>query len=382
MEMEPVHERPLTADDPIVAAVRGEVRKLMQAFGPEYFRELDAKRAFPEAFFQAVAARGYFGSLLPVQYGGSEAGPAAASVILEEINRAGGDASAINAQMTICGTLLRDGSEAQRAQYLPGVARGELRCLGVAATEPDSGADMRSLKSKARRDGDDWIVDAQKIFISLAEHTRLILLLTQAPEGPSLFLLDLAELKDGISLQPVEMIVNRLTTSLFIDNLRVPDRTRVGAPGAGLTCLMRGFAQRRIFAAAECLGNARFLLDRSLAHAKERVIFERPIGANQGVQYPLAQAYAHVEAADLMRWDALRELMSGRDAGPRSALARLLASDAANDAGRAALTTFGGWALASELHIERKLRESLVFAFNNLLWSHVAQQGLGLPEAF
>jgi acyl-CoA dehydrogenase len=380
--MEIPHERSPSADDPTIAAVRGEVRRLMQGFGPDYFRDLDAARAFPEAFFQAVAARGYFGSLLPVQYGGSEAGPAVASVILEEINRAGGDASAVNAQLSICGTLLRDGSDAQRAQLLPGIARGELRCLGVAATEPDSGADMRTLKSKARREGDDWVLDAHKIFISLAEHTRLILLLTQAEEGPTLFLLDRQEHGHGISLAPVEMIVNRLTTTLFIDGLRVPDRCRVGAPGAGLTCLMRGFAQRRILAAAECLGNARFLLDRSLAHARERVIFERPIGANQGVQYPLAQAYAHVEAADLMRWDALRELLSGRDAGPRSALARLLASDAASEAGRAALTTFGGWALASELHIERKLRESLVFAFNNLLWSHVAQQALGLPDAF
>lgn len=375
-------DAPLTADEPSLASVRGEVRRLMQAFGPDHFRQLDAEHAFPEAFFQAVAARGYFGSLLPAHYGGSEAGPAVASVILEEINRAGGDASAINAQMTICGTLLRDGSDAQRAQYLPGVARGELRCLGVAATEPDSGADMRTLKSKARRAGDDWILDAQKVFISLAEHTRLLLLLAQSPEGPTLFLLDRAEHKQGIALHPVEMIVNRLTTSLFIDGVRVSDSCRVGAPGAGLACLMRGFAQRRILAAAECLGNARFLLDKSLVHANERVVFERAVGANQGVQYPLAQAYAHVEAADLMRWDALRLLMAGREAGPRSALARLLASDAASEAGRAALTTFGGWALACELHIERKLRESLVFSFNNLLWSHVAQQGLGLPEAF
>ena len=375
-------ERPDPTADPSLAAVRGEVRRLMQAFGPEYFRALDAARAFPEEFFQAVAQLGYFGALLPHEYGGSDGGLAVASVILEEINRAGGEASAINAQMTICGTLLRDGTKEQRARYLPGVARGELRCLGVAATEPDSGADMRTLKSKARRDGDDWILDAQKVFISLAEHTRLILLLAQAPEGPTLFLLDRELITDGISLQPIHVIVNRLTTSLFIDGLRVPDASRVGAPGAGLQCLMRGFAQRRILAASECLGNARFLLDKSFAHAKGRVIFERPIGANQGVQYPLAQAYTHVEAADLMRWDAVRELMAGRDAGPRSALARLLASEAASEAGRAALTTFGGWALASELHIERKLRESLVFAFNNLLWSYVAQQVLGLPEAF
>lgn len=375
-------DQALRPDAPELLAIRAQVRRLMESFGAEYFRKSDLARTFPDEFFRAVAAQDYFGTLLPTRYGGSGAGPAAASVIVEEINRAGGDASAINAQMAICGTLLRDGSEAQRLLYLPGIARGEIRCLGVAATEPDSGADMAALKSTARRDGGDWIIDAQKVFISLAEHTRLLLLLVQCEDGPVLFLLDREEVGDGIELEPVEMIVNRLTTSLFIDGLRVPDSSRVGAPGAGLSCLMKGFAARRILAAAECIGNARFLLDRSIAHAKERITFERPIGANQGVQYPIAQAYARVEAADLMRWDALRELMDGRDAGARSAMARLVASEACADAGRAALTTFGGWALASELHVERKLRESLVFGFNNMLWSYLAERVLGLPKAF
>lgn len=368
-------------DAPEIVEIRTQVRRLMQRFGVDYWRRIEAERAFPDDFFAAAGEQGYFGTLLPLEQGGSGAGPSAASVIIEEINRAGGDATAVNAQMAICGTLLRDGSEAQRA-YLPGVASGEIRCLGVAATEPDSGADMRTLKSSARRDGDDWIVDAQKVFISLAQQTRLILLLVQSADGPTLFLLDREEVGDRIELHPVDMVVNRLTTSLFIDGLRVPDSARIGAPGAGLTCLMKGFAPRRIFAAAECIGNARFLLDLSLEHAKQRVTFDRVIGSNQGVQYPLAQAYARVEAADLMRWDALRQLASGEDAGPRSAMAKLLASEAAWETGRAAMTAFGGWALASEVHVERKLRDSMVFVFNNMLWSYLAERGLGLPKAF
>lgn len=362
--------------------VRTQVRRLMQRYPPDYWRRLDSEHTFPSDFFMAAADQGYFGTLLPVELGGSGAGPAVASVIIEEINRSGGDATVVNAQMAICGTLLRDGSETQRNRYLPGVASGEVRCLAVAATEPDSGADMRTLKSSGRRDGDDWILAAQKVFISLAEHTRLILLLVQTPEGPTVFLLDREEHGAQIELQPVEMVVNRLTTSLFIDELRVPDSSRVGAAGNGLNCLMKGFAARRIFAAAECIGNARFLLDRSLEHAKQRVVFDRIIGSNQGVQYPLAQAFARVEAADLMRWDALAMLTAGQDAGPRSAMAKLLASEACWETGRAAMTTFGGWALASELHLERKIRESMVFVFNNMLWSHLAERGLGLPKAF
>ncbi len=362
--------------------IRTPIRRLMKGFGPEYWRTLDAERRFPSEFFAAMGESGYFGTLLPTEVGGSDVGAAAASVIIEEVNRAGGDATTLNAQMAICGTLLRDGDEAQRALYLPGVASGEIRFLGVAATEPDSGADMSSLKSSARRDGDDWILDANKVFISLAEHTRLLILLVQAELGPTLFLLDKDEVGEEIELHPVEMVTNRMTTSLFIDSMRVPDSARLGPVGSGLQCLMKGFAPRRVFAASECVGNARYLLDLCFEHAKSRVTFDRPIGQNQGVQYPLAQAYAKVEAADLMRWDALRLIAAGEDAGPRSAMAKILASEASWETGRAALTTFGGWALASEMQIERKIRESMVFVFNNMLWSYLAEKGLGLPKAF
>ncbi|RLB52891.1 MAG: acyl-CoA dehydrogenase [Deltaproteobacteria bacterium] len=363
-------------------ALRTEVRRVMGEFGPDYFRTLDAERTFPEAFFTKMGELGFFGALLPEEYGGDDAGYAAGSVIIEEINRAGGDATTINAQMSICGTLLRDGTDEQKARYLPGVADGSIRFLSVAATEADSGADMSDLESTARRDGDDWLLDAKKIFISLAEHTRVVLLLVMAEEGPTVFLLDLDEVGASVEIRPEPMVVNRMTTVFFVDELRLPDSARIGPAGQGLACLSKGFAPRRVFAAAECVGNARFLLDRSLEHARTRETFGRKIGSNQGVQYPLAQAHTKVEGADLMRWDALRAISEGDDAGPRSAMAKLLASEACWETGRAALTAFGGWGLASEMHIERKVRESMVFVFNNMLWSYVAQRSLGLPKAF
>jgi acyl-CoA dehydrogenase len=285
--------------------------------------------------------------------------------------------------MAICGTLIRDGNDEQRNRYLHGVASGDIRFLTVAATEPDSGADMSELQSSGKRDGDEWVLEAKKVLISLAEHTRLMILLVRSEEGPTLFLLDLDEIGEQVEIRPIELITNRMTTMMFIDGLRVPDSARLGAPGDGLKCLMKGFAPRRVFAAAEAIGNARFLLERSFEHAKTRNTFNRLIGQNQGVQYPLARAYGNVEAADLMRWDALRLIEEGSaDASGRSALAKILSSEAAWETARAALTTFGGWGLAGEYHVERKLRESTVFVFNNMLLSYVAQRVLGLPKAY
>jgi acyl-CoA dehydrogenase len=305
------------------------------------------------------------------------------SVVVEEVNRGGGDAAVVNAQMSICGTLIRCGSEEQKQRYLPGIADGTIKMLTVAATEPDSGADMSTLASTAKRDGEHWILDAKKVLISLAEHTRLMILLVRSDDGPTLFLLDKDELGEQIETRPIDLITNRMTTMLFIDDLRVPDTMRLGPVGEGLKYLMQGFALRRINAAAEAIGSARFLLDRCLEHAKTRVTFNRPIGQNQGVQYPLARAYAAVEAADLMRWDALR-LVEAKDPGAngRSALAKVLASEAAWDTARTALTTFGGWGLAGEYHVERKLRELTVYVFNNLLLSYISHNVLELPKAY
>ncbi len=367
------------ADD--LEAIRVAVRELMKAFPPNYWREVDEQRRFPEEFFQVMGEQGYFGTLIDEEDGGTGAGPVVASTVIEEVNRAGGDASTLNAQMAICGVLIRHGTPQQK-QLLPAIARGSVRCLGVAATESDSGADMTQLASVARREGEDWIIDAKKMFISMAEHTDLMFLLAAAEEGSTLFLLDKREAGSAIEARPMPMVVNRMTTALFVDQLRVPDAMRIGPVGKGLECLMGGFSLRRILAAAEALGNARYLLDVSLEHARTRETHGRPIGQNQGVQYPLTSAYGKVEAADLMRNDALRMLVNGEEAGGRSALAKILASEAAWETARAAMTTFGGWALTSEMHIERKLRESTVFVFNNLLLSYVAQRVLKLPKAF
>ena len=363
-----------------LSEVRAALTPVMQRFGPDYWREQDAKKAFPTEFFDTVGAAGYFGTFIPEEYGGVDAGARVASVLVEEINRAGGDAASINAQMAICRTLVLHGTDAQKQRYLPGVANGDIRFLTVAATEPDSGANMNDLASNARRDGDDWVINAAKVLISFAAHTRLMILLARADEGTTLFLLDVDEVGDRMQMHPIDMVAHRMTSSLFIDELRVPDTMRIGPVGEGLRCLMQGFVIRRVLAAAEAIGNARFLLDQSIEYAKTRKTFDQLIGVNQGIQYPLVQAYMKVEAADLMRWDVLDLVDAGEDAVARSAMAKVLASEAAWETTRAALTTFGGWALASEYHVERKLREATVYVFNNLLMNLIADRALGLPK--
>ena len=360
--------------------VRAALGPALQRFGPDYWREQDATKSFPTEFFDTIGEAGYFGTFIPEEYGGLDAGARVAAVLVEEINRAGGDASSVNAQMAICRTLVLHGTEEQKKRYLPGVATGEVRFLTVAATEPDSGANMAELASTARRDGDDWLLDASKVLISFAAHTRLMILLARADEGTTLFLLDLDEVEDKVEMHPIDMVAHRMTSSLFIDELRVPDSARIGPVGGGLPCLMKGFVIRRVLAASEAIGNARFLLDRSIDYAKTRTTFDQLIGVNQGIQYPLVQAYMKVEAADMVRWDVLDMVDLGEDAVPRSAMAKVLASEAAWETTRAALTTFGGWGLASEYHVERKLREGTVYVFNNLLMNLIADRALELPK--
>jgi len=366
--------------DSAAEEVRAALRPTLQRFGPDYWREQDTSKTFPTAFFDTIGEAGYFGAFIPEAYGGADAGPRVASVLVEEINRAGGDASSVNAQMSICRTLVLHGTEEQKKRYLPGVASGEIRFLTVAATEPDSGANMAELTSTARRDGDGWVITASKVLISFAEQTRLMILLARAKEGTTLFLLDLEEVDDRIQMHPIDLVANRMTASLFIDDLRLSDHMRIGPIGEGLASLMKGFVIRRVLAASEAIGNARFLLDRSVEYAKTRKTFDQLIGVNQGIQYPLVQAYSKVEAADLMRWDVLDLVERGEDATARSALSKVLASEAAWETARAALTTFGGWGLASEYHVERKLREGTVYVFNNLLMNLIAERALGLPK--
>jgi len=370
-------QRPL---DSAADEVRAALGPTLQHFGPDYWRDQDAAKSFPTEFFDTIGEAGYFGTFIPELYGGADAGARVAAVLVEEINRAGGDAASVNAQMSICRTLVLHGTEEQKQRYLPGVASGDVRFLTVAATEPDSGANMTELASSARRDGDEWVINASKVLISFAEQTRLMILLARADEGTTLFLLDLDELGDQVEMHSIDLVANRMTSSLFIDELRVPDSMRIGPAGAGLACLMKGFVIRRVLAASEAIGNARFLLDRSVDYAKTRKTFDQLIGVNQGIQYPLVQAYSKVEAADLMRWDVLDRLDRGKDAVPRSAMAKVLASEAAWETARAALTTFGGWGLASEYHVERKLREGTVYVFNNLLMNLIADRALGLPK--
>jgi acyl-CoA dehydrogenase len=371
---------PSRPSDSAADEVRAALGPALQRFGPDYWREQDAAKTFPVEFFDAIGEAGYFGTFIPEEYGGLDAGARVAAVLVEEINKAGGDAASVNAQMAICRTLVLHGTEEQKTQYLPGVASGEVRFLTVAATEPDSGANMAELASTARRDGDDWVINASKVLISFAEHTRLMILLARADEGTTLFLLDLDEVGDKVEMHPIDLVANRMTSSLFIDDLRVPDAARIGPVGDGLACLMKGFVIRRVLAASEAIGNARFLLDRSIEYAKTRKTFGQLIGVNQGIQYPLVQAYSKVEAADLMRWDVLDLVDRGEDAVPRSAMVKVLASEAAWETSRAALTTFGGWGLASEYHVERKLREGTVYVFNNLLMNLIADRALGLPK--
>ena len=371
---------PKQTSDSAVDEVRAALGPALQRFGPDYWREQDAAKTFPTAFFDTMGEAGYFGTFIPEAYGGLDAGARVASVLVEEINRAGGDAASVNAQMAICRTLVLHGTEEQKQRYLPGVASGDIRFLTVAATEPDSGANMNELASSARRDGDEWLITASKVLISFAGHTRLLILLARAAEGTTLFLLDLDEVGDQVEMHPIDLVAHRMTASLFVDDLRVPDSARIGPVGEGLPCLMKGFVIRRVLAASEAIGNARFLLDRSIDYAKTRKTFDQLIGVNQGIQYPLVQAYAKVEAADLMRWDVLDLVDRGEDAVPRSAMAKVLASEAAWETSRAALTTFGGWGLASEYHVERKLREGTVYVFNNLLMNLIADRALGLPK--
>jgi acyl-CoA dehydrogenase len=368
------------------AEVRRSIGAIIRRFDVDYWRRVDEAKEYPHEFMKTVGDAGYFGTLIAPEFGGLGLGAGVATIVVEEINRAGGDAAIVNAQMAICSTLERAGTDEQKKRYLPKVATGECKFLTVAATEPDSGADMSHLESTARRDGDDWIIDAKKVLISLAEVADVMILLVNTDAGPTTFLLDMADVRPHADIRPIQLIANRMTTTLFIDAMRVSDASRLGAPGAGLRGLVGGFATRRVLAAAESIGNARFFLDRSVEHAKTRKVFGRLIGANQGVQYPLAQVYGRTEAADLMRWDAVRLIEAGApsaaQASDRSALAKVLASEAAWEAGRAALTTFGGWGLAAEYHIERKLRDATVFVFNNMLHTYVAERVLGLPKAF
>jgi acyl-CoA dehydrogenase len=375
--------------------IRDAVAKLCRRFPGEYWRARDRDREYPAEFVAAMTDGGFLGVLIPEEFGGGGLGLSSAAAILEEVHRSGGNAAACHAQMYVMGAVLRHGSAAQKRAYLPGIAKGELRLQAFAVTEPGSGTDTLGLKTTAKRDGDHYVVHGQKVFTSRAEHSDLMLLLARtAPRsetnragGLSLFLVDLREAKGhGLDIRPLRTMVNHATTEIFLDGLRVPAANLIGEEGRGFRYVLDGMNAERILIAAECLGDARWFIDRASGYAKERVVFGRPIGQNQGVQFPIAEAYAKTEAAALMVDKACTLFDTGETCAAEANMAKLLASEASWQAGDTCLQTFGGFGFAEEYDVERKFRETRLYRTapisTNLILSYIAEHVLGLPRSF
>jgi acyl-CoA dehydrogenase len=377
-----------------VAAIRDAVRELCAGFPGEYWRGLEPDR-YPEEFVAALTAGGWLGALVPERYGGAGLSLTEASVILEEVARSGANPGAVHAQMYIMGTLLRHGSEEQKARYLPRIASGELRLQAFGVTEPGAGSDTTSIETFAERVDGGYRINGQKIWTSRALHSDLMLLLARTTpkdrvarrtEGLSTFLVDMRAAGDALEIRPIKTLMNHNSTEVFITDLVVPEDALVGEEGRGFRYILDGMNAERVLIAAECIGDGRFFLDRATRYASERVVFGRPIGANQGVQFPLARAHAALEAADLMRYKAAwlfeQELPCGAEAG----MAKLLASEASWAAGNAALDAHGGFGFAAEYDIERKLRETRLYQVapisNNLVLAYLGQHVLGLPRSY
>ena len=376
--------------------LRFAVRDLCRAFPDSYWRELDAARAYPEAFVKALTGAGYLAALIPDAYGGSGLGIADASIILEEINHSGGNAGACHAQMYTMGTLLRHGSDEQKRELLPKIATGELRLQAFGVTEPTTGSDTTQLKTTATRNGNTYVVRGQKVWISRAEHSDLLLLVVRTTpieqvkkrtEGLSILLVDLRQaVGHGLTIRPIRTMMNHATTELFFDDLEVPVEALVGEEGKGFRYLLDGLNAERILIAAECVGDGRWFIDRASRYAKERVVFNRPIGQNQGVQFPLARAHVNVEAADLMRIRAAELFDRGEPCGSEANMAKLLAADASWEAANVAIQTHGGFGFAEEYDVERKFRETRLYQVapisTNLILAYVAEHVLGLPRSY
>ena len=378
--------------------LRRGVREVCARFPDRYWRELDATRRYPEEFVGAMTEAGYLAALIPEGYGGMGLDLAAACAILEEVNRSGANAGPAHAQMYTMGTLLRHGSEEQKSEYLPKIAGGELRLQAFAVTEPEAGTDTASVRTTARRspEGDHYVVNGRKIYISRVEHSDLMILLARTTprekvekrtEGLSVFLVDLREaVGDGLTVDPRRVMMNNATNELFFEGLRVPARNLVGEEGQGFRYILDGMNAERILISAECVGDGRFFIDRATARAKEREVFGRPIGKNQGVQFPIARAYASVEAASLMVGRAASLFDRGEPCGAEANLAKLLAADASWEAANAAVQTFGGYGFDAEYDVERKFRETRLYQVapisTNLILSYLAEHVLGLPRSF
>jgi len=376
--------------------LRAAVRDLCKAFPDSYWRELDARREYPEAFVKALTEAGYLAALIPEEYGGSGLGVAEASIILEEINRSGANAGACHAQMYTMGTLLRHGSETQKRAFLPKIASGELRLQAFGVSEPTTGSDTTQLKTLAVRKGDRYVIRGQKVWISRAEHSDLLLLVVRTTpieqvkkrtEGLSMLLVDMREaVGHGLTIRPIRTMMNHATTELFFDDLEVPVDTLIGEEGKGFRYLLDGLNAERILIAAECVGDGRWFVERASKYAKERVVFGRPIGQNQGVQFPIARAHVNVEAADLMRIRAAELFDRGENCGAEANMAKLLAADASWEAANVAVQTYGGFGFAEDYDIERKFRETRLYQVapisTNLILAFMAEHVLGLPRSY
>ncbi|WP_293450393.1 acyl-CoA dehydrogenase family protein [Planktotalea sp.] len=376
--------------------IRDAIRALCAEFSPEYHRKIDFERGYPEAFVDALTKAGWMAALIPEEYGGSGLGLTEASVIMEEINRSGGNSGACHGQMYNMGTLLRHGSAAQKAKYLPRIASGELRLQSMGVTEPTTGTDTTKIKTKAERRGDKYVINGQKVWISRVQHSDLMILLarttplaevTKKSLGMSIFIVDLRDaIGNGLDVKPIPNMVNHETNELFFDNLEIPAENLIGEEGMGFKYILDGLNAERALIAAECIGDGYWFTEKVTEYAKTREVFGRPIGQNQGVQFPIAEAHIEIEAANLMRFEACSLYDAGEPCGAQANMAKYLAAKASWEAANACIQFHGGFGFASEYDVERKFRETRLYQVapisTNLILSYVAEHMLGLPRSF
>lgn len=383
-------------DQSLHTELREGVRAVCNQFDSVYWQQIDEARTYPEAFVNALTEAGWLSALIPEEYGGSGLTLTEASVIMEEINRSGGNSGACHGQMYNMGTVLRHGSDAQKKKYLPKIATGELRLQSMGVTEPTAGTDTTKIKTVAVKKGDRYVVNGQKVWISRIQHSELMILLARTTplaevkkksEGMSIFIVDLRDaLKKGMTVKPIRNMVNHETNELFFDNLEIPVENLIGEEGRGFKYILDGLNAERILIAAECIGDGYWFVDRARKYANDRVVFDRPIGKNQGVQFPIARSYVNVEAANLMRYKAAALFDAKQPCGAEANMAKLLAADASWEAANACLQTHGGFGFAAEYDVERKFRETRLYQVapisTNLILSYVGEHILGMPRSF
>jgi acyl-CoA dehydrogenase len=376
--------------------IRDAVRQICKQFPDEYFRKIDEERTYPEDFVNALTQAGWLAALIPQEYGGSGLSMAEASVIMEEINRSGGNAGACHGQMYVMNAITRSGTKEQKEMYLPKIAAGELRVQSMGVTEPTTGSDTTKLKTTAVKKDGRWVINGQKVWISRIQHSDLMILLARTTpinevkrksEGLSCFIVDLHKaIGNGLSVRPILNMVNHETNELFFDNLELPEDSLLGVEGAGLKVIMDGLNAERTLIAAECIGDGYWFIDRATKYAKERVVFGRPIGQNQGIQFPIADALIEIEAASLMRWKACEKIDAQQNAGAEANMSKFLAAKASWEAANVCLQTHGGFGFACEYDVERKFRETRLYQVapisTNMIYSYVSEHILGLPRSF